>query len=85
METWRDIPGHFGQYQISTEGRVRNRRHRLLATFLDPPYMRVRLSGRNAGTYYVHQLMGITFLDTPHVIHINNIRADNRLENLYPR
>lgn len=96
-EIWKDIPNYEGLYQVSNLGNVKSLNYNnsghelLLKDGLDSKgYCNVRLSkNKVAKTKRVHQLVAIAFLNhTPDgtnklvVDHINNIKADNRLENL---
>ena len=96
MEIWKDIVGYEGLYQVSNMGNVkslnynRTGKERLLKLNTNTyGYNRISLS-KNSITkdFKVHQLMAIVFLNhTPNgntlvVDHINDIKTDNRLENL---
>ena len=97
MEIWKDIPGYYGKYQVSNEGRVRSlpnckRRKRSIILKTSPMsngYLKVRLYKAAVGTgFMVHQLVARLFLghnpdgNNEVVDHINNIKTDNRVENL---
>ncbi len=88
MIEWKDIPDYEGLYQVSTDGRVKSlRKNLILKTNLDRwGYPRITLRGK---TFRVHLLMAMTFLGhkpkgTSNLVcdHINNIKSDNRIENL---
>lgn len=94
MEIWKDIEGFNGVYQVSNEGRVYSkltnkilkqmpRRHGYLSVWL---YGNGGVKGRNGKGYSVHRLVAQAFCDNPHnkpeVNHINEIKTDNRAENL---
>ena len=95
QETWKDIPGYEGLYKVSNTGKVKsmNYRHsdvpRILAT-LDNGYgyRRVRLYNVNKKYkyYYVHRLVWEAFMGSIpeglQINHLNENKADNRLENL---
>ena len=98
MEEWRDIKGYEGLYQISNLGRVKSlprkiRNQHCKNEYIKTPipdkdgYLRVTLydRGRNK-TYAIHKLVAIHFLDNPNnfpiINHKNEIRSDNRVENL---
>ena len=94
MEIWKSIPG-WENYEISTCGKVRslNYNHTGKIKELSPGNIRGYLvilfsSNGKKKQFYIHQLMAITFLNhTPDyynkiIDHKNNIRTDNRLDNL---
>lgn len=79
----------FPNYKVDVEGRVLNvKTGRILKPALDDGgYYCVMLSNnRERETRRVHQLVASAFLNKPNenvvVDHINNIRSDNRIENL---
>lgn len=96
-EIWRDIPNYEG-YQISNLGRVKSleridaRGHRLKEKILKPRiqpcgYYQVELYKNSIGkNYLIHRLTWLAFNgqipENMQVNHINEIKADNRLENL---
>ena len=90
MEIWKDIPGYRGQYQVSSEGRVRSRHGRgryLRQGVTSKGYALVCL--RRGGTtvpVYVHRLVATSFCVQAEgcvlVNHLNGRRTDNRYENL---
>lgn len=81
----KDIPGTDGWYQATTHGKIWSCRR---GRFLKPQkhvhngYMYVNTNGMNT----VHRLVALTWLEKPegknYVDHINEIRDDNRVENL---
>lgn len=97
-EEWKDIVGYEGLYQVSDLGNVRNivTNKMLSAVKITNGYLAVRLSKRGESKLFVvHRLVLETFkpredmrLKTKNgsyvvqVDHINNIKSDNRLENL---
>jgi len=93
LEIFKDIPEYEGIYQISNLGNVKslykNGKEIILKPSVSKKYLKVKLCKNNkCKTYQIHQLVAITFLKhKPNgfktvVDHINNIRTDNRLENL---
>lgn len=97
MESWRDVPGFEGRYQVSDQGRVRswvNRRGEiiLMAHPLKPGtnrkgYQYVLLSRNGKRQYFfIHQLVLLAFAGAPaqgqEGSHLNDDRADNRRSNL---
>lgn len=96
-EIWATIKG-FDDYQVSTEGRVRSidrikNNRKYAGTVLKPcrsnvgySVVMLRKNGKNVGKN-VHRLVALTFLNDGNetnldVNHINEIKSDNRLENL---
>ena len=92
-EIFKDVPGYEGLYQVSNLGRVKSlkfNKERILKT---PPVgygyciCNLFLEG-NCKTFYVHILVAMAFLNhKPNghkmvIDHINNVKTDNRLENL---
>jgi hypothetical protein len=92
MEEWKDIQGYEGLYQVSNLGRVKSfiRKDKILKQHKDSAgYLSVTLCNNgNRKKITVHKLMAIVFLNhKPQgnkivVDHVNNIKNDNRLENL---
>lgn len=85
-EQWKSITD-FPSYQVSSAGRVRNRRGYVLASQNRNGYLRVfLLNGSIKGRFDVHRLVATAFLPNPtslpQVDHINENKTDNRVENL---
>jgi hypothetical protein len=95
-EVWKDIPNYEGIYQASNLGRIKslNPRNTKIEVIRKlriniHGYYKVDLFKDGKRKYYqVHQVIAMTFLNhkpCKHKIvidHINNIRTDNRVENL---
>lgn len=94
MEIWKDVVGFDGVYKVSNLGRVYStlsnkvlkqmpRRHGYLSVWL---YGKGGISGRNGKGYSVHRLVAEAFCErregADEVNHINEIKTDNRAENL---
>jgi hypothetical protein len=90
MEQWKPIPGYEGLYEISDLGNVKNvRTGRILKPTNNKGYLLAGLSKNSEKkAFRVHQLVAMAFLEhvpCGHKItvdHINEIKTDNRLENL---
>lgn len=99
-EIWKDIPGFEGIYQVSTMGTdvislnyAHTGKPKKLHVFYDKDgYKKVSLYNKNREgrkryqQWFLHKLVGITFIpnpdNKPEIDHINAIRTDNRVENL---
>lgn len=96
MEVFKEIKGYEGLYEVSNRGNVKSlkRKNRLNEILLKihlstTGYPQVLLTKQGKSkTYQVHQLMAIAFLNhIPNgnrtvVDHIDNVKANNKLENL---
>lgn len=98
METWADIPGFTGRYQVSDLGRVRsvdhlvitsNRIYRWKGKVLSPGLCsggHLSVAVGRGNTKMVHILVMLAFVGPPplfmEVLHLNEQPADNRLVNL---
>ena len=96
MEEFRDIKGYEGLYKVSDLGRVKSLKRKgvlkdkiLKPTLESIGYLKVALSKNSKGkNRRLHQLVAEAFLNhTPNgfklvVDHRNNIKTDNKLENL---
>lgn len=83
---WKAIDGH-ETYEVSDQGEVSNKLGQVLKPQPKRGYHCVQLyrDGKSK-LFLIHRLVAGAFLDNPEnlpqVDHINNIRSDNRLENL---
>ena len=91
METWKDIPGYEGKYQVSDLGRLRNAETGVVLSPSKPRrslrYMSIPLGPRsNNKTFLVHRLVAFAFFGPPlpeqQVNHKNGNVLDNRACNL---
>ena len=92
-EIWKAIPNYEGIYEVSNLGNVKSlkwNKERTLkfAITIDGYYQACLQCNRVQKTYKVHQLVAIAFLNHIPcglklvVDHINDIKTDNRVENL---
>ena len=90
MEIWKNIE-EYPDYQVSNLGRVKSLRYnkeKILKLQSDKDgYKQVNLfNSRGSKTLKIHRLVATAFLDNPNnypaVNHINEIKTDNRVENL---
>jgi hypothetical protein len=96
MEIFKDVPGYEGLYQVSNMGRVKSlgnnetRKDKILKNCLDRlGYSHISLcNDSKIKKYSTHQLVAMAFLNhnpCGHKLvidHINDVKNDNRLENL---
>ena len=89
-EVWKDIEGFNGKYQVSDQGNVRTCDYygkginfNITKTITADGY---ELVGLNKKLHYVHRLVAQAFIDNPlnlpQVNHKNEIKTDNRADNL---
>jgi len=94
-EIWKDVVGYEGRYFISNTGRLKSiikNKETLIKGSLDSKgYLRYSLSWKlknKCNGYRAHQLVAIVFLGHKLcgmnliIDHINDIKTDNRVENL---
>ena len=89
MEEWKIIT-NYPQYSVSNQGKIKNNRtQRILKPALRNGYDAITLCKNNTKkTYHIHSIVANQFLTMPsneikYVInHKNEIKTDNRLENL---
>ena len=87
MEEWKNIDNSF--YSVSSLGEVKNNnRNKKLKPKIDKDgyiYFHLNINNKQK-SFKIHRLLGIYFIPNPNnlplIDHINNIRTDNRLENL---
>lgn len=79
---WRNVPDYEG-YQASDDGRIRNRRRKLLKQRFADGGLRVDLGGRKAS---VHNLVAAAFFGSHRDYrpdHVSGDPTDNRTDNLW--
>lgn len=90
MEKWKEIKGYEGLYEVSTEGNIRSiKTGKIRKPRKSFGYLRINLCKNNIVKYHlVHTLVAKTFLpnNNPELLtqvnHKNEIKDDNRVENL---
>lgn len=90
METWKDIPGYEGLYQVSDFGNVKSLRGKekiLKPSSNGKGYLTLILSKNNKRYYpYVHRLVGELFVENPdnkpEINHKDGNKANNHKDNL---
>ena len=96
QETWKDIVGYEGLYQVSNLGNVkslnynRTGKEKVMSnlSLSTAGYINIGLwKDRKLKQFKVHQLVAITFIPNSDsskncIDHINGVRSDNRVENL---
>jgi hypothetical protein len=89
-EIWKDVPGYEGYYQVSNLGNVKSiRLGSNLSLYIKRNYLNTSFNVNGIKKPYpVHQIVAMAFLGHKPcgyeivVDHINNIKTDNRVENL---
>lgn len=87
-ESWKDIDGFDGYYQVSNLGRIRNKTHNILATYGNGTgYEKICLTRNYAKSrLYVHRIVAKHFVENPmhkdFVNHKDYNRKNNKAENL---
>lgn len=91
IETWKDISGYNGEYQVSNLGRVRSFKKNGIKIKIPQDnmigYLKVALWKNNRRRcYYIHVLVAKAFVDNPEgkpeVDHKDRDRQNNRWDNL---
>ena len=88
-EQWKTIQGYEGLYSVSNRGRVYSYRSKrcLKPAHTKAGYHCVHLADKGkVSVMFIHRLVALAFIpnpqDKPTVNHINEIKTDNRVENL---
>ena len=88
VEVWKDINNYTGIYKISTLGRVKNNKNKILSQCKqNAGYMLVHLyKNKKRRAYTVHRLVALAFLENlkekPQVNHKDGNKLNNNVENL---
>ena len=86
-DSWYDIPGYDGKYQVNTKGQVKSNtkksKGKLLSISETNNYHRVKLNNKSVS---LHRIVALTFLpnpkNLPQVNHIDGDKSNNTLKNL---
>ena len=87
-ELWKPVKGYEGLYEVSSLGRVRNNKNKILKQFqFQNGYYGITLHKNGVQkTLLVHRLVAETLLQNPdnlsYINHKNEDKTDNRVENL---
>lgn len=87
-ETWKDIKNYQGIYQISSFGKIKNNKGKILKQFKNHKgYLVIQLSKNgDSKNYIVHRLVAKEFIpnpeNKPQINHKNCNKEDNRIDNL---
>ena len=88
METWKNIKGYEGLYQISNKGRVKslynknNKKEKILKPGERNEYLCVSLYKNNKkNVYSIHRLVAQAFLPNPDNLPVVNHKDENKLNN----
>lgn len=82
-ETWKDIKGYEGLYQVSDKGRVRNADGLIMSQTKRGKYLKVGLSknGIKKGVS-VHRLVALAFIDNPNDLPYVNHKDEDKHNNV---
>ena len=87
-EIWKEIKDYEGLYQISNTGKIMNKKGKILKLSIDIyGYVKIQLCKNGKHKWFqVHRLVAQAFISNPNnypcVNHKNEIKDDNRVENL---
>lgn len=87
MEYWKDINGFEGLYQVSNQGRIKNKHNKVLSLRKDKGYFKVHLWKNSVSKWFlVHRLVAKAFIENPYnlpqVNHKDEDKTNNKVENL---
>lgn len=87
MEIWKDIKGYEGLYQVSTYGRVKNKKLIMAQKTNKDGYLTIRLSKNGTKKdYIVHRLVAQAFIENkdnlPQINHKDENKLNNNVDNL---
>lgn len=88
-EIWKAVPINFGNYELSTNGKLRNKdtKKELKFHVTDYGYLRVNImQDGERSKVFLHKLMALTFIDNPenkkYVNHKDGNKLNNSIDNL---
>lgn len=82
QEVWKDIPGYWGLYKVSSLGNVKSLRYGMIMTPSGSPYKTVTLSRYGVQTTKrVHRLVAEAFVENPHGYKFVNHKDENKANN----
>lgn len=82
METWKDIKGYEGKYQVSNMGKVRNILTGNLLSAYSGRYSQVHLGPKNnQKTVRIHRLVAEAFIPNPDNLPLVNHKDENKMNN----
>ena len=79
IEVWKPVVGFEGLYYVSNRGRIKNKKGRIMKTFISRGYERVALLADQKRC--VHRMVAETFIPNPLNLPCVNHKDENKLNN----